>query len=84
MYKVKSVTKPIKKEGFEYLKIGLILEGPEGLVGGSVYFKDGNTPTYNIGDILTIEEVKKNKDGSTTFRGISKVDNNDTVIPLLF
>jgi len=85
MYKIVAVTQPVKKKDFEYLKIGLILEGPEGKIGGSVYFKEDSVPKYNVGEQVTVEEIKVNKDKSHTFRGVVKINNdNDTDIPLLF
>ena len=85
MYKVTAVTQPVKKKDFEYLKISLILEGPEGKIGGSVYFKEDNTPEYKVGDEVTVEEIKVNKDKSHTFRGVVKINSdNDKTIPLLF
>lgn len=84
MYKIEAVTQPIKKKDFEYLKIGLLLKGPEGKIGGSIYCKEDNIPEYKVGDIITIEEIKVNKDKSHTFRGVTKISNNDKETPLLF
>lgn len=85
MYKILSIAPPQKKESFEYIKLGLILQDEnKEMLGGSIYYLESSPPSLSVGDLIEIEEIKKNKDGSVTFRGVNKTSDNKNDIPLLF
>jgi hypothetical protein len=77
-YKVISITDVIRKEGFDMDRYGLLVEDEDGnKIGGSLYTKSAISITPP--DTITIEEVKKNKDGSHTFRGVKKVQSKKDI-----
>ena len=86
MFTVKALT-PIMSvdiDGSNWFKQGLVVEDSKGNIeAGSVYASSEDYFVFNLTDTITIDEIKFNKGGSVSFKGVTKVNLvEDEVEPL--
>ena len=75
MYTIKALT-PVMKidiDGKDWYKQGMVITDERGNTeAGSVYSSAEEYFDFNLMDVISIEEIKFNKGGSVTFRGVNK------------
>lgn len=85
MYTIKALT-PVMKidiDGKDWYKQGMVITDERGNTeAGSVYSSSEDYFNFNLMDTISIEEIKFNKGGSVTFRGVNKEEVEEEIKPL--